>query len=113
MNLDFNAMGVTLDNYKDAVNALNDYVKSLRASAKETVATMKAGAVAKANDMISAGRITAGAKVVVRYNHKDIVGTIKSTPAVTSKNLPVVSDDFENKDKFLYVNKENFVDMAA
>ena len=113
MNLDFNAMGVTLDNYKDAVAALNDYVKSLRASAKENVANAKADAVAKANDAIENHLIIKGATVKIRYNHQVIVGTIKSTPTVTAKNLPVCSEAFANKDKFLYVAKENFVDMAA
>lgn len=113
MNLDFSAMGITLDNYKDAISALNDYVKSLRASAKENKETAKAEAISNANSAIEGHLIIKGANVMIRYNHQVIVGTIKSTPTVDAKNLPVYSDGFANKDKFLYVPKENFVGMAA
>ena len=41
-----------------------------------------------------------------------VTGTVTNTPSTDAKNIPVSSDAFANKDKFLYVPKQNFVRMG-
>lgn len=112
MNFDFAGFGVTLDNVKDFEAALAEYKKSLREAGKQATADRKASAVDACNAAISDGSIVKGATVVVMYNKTEVVGEITNTPTVDAKNLPVSSDAFANKDKFLYVPKQNFVRMG-
>ena len=112
MNFDFASIGVTLDNVKDFETALAEYKKTLRADAKQATADKKALAIDDCNDAIADGRIVKGATVIVMYNKAEVAGTITNTPTVDAKNLPVSSDAFANKDKFLYVPKQNFVRMG-
>ena len=112
MNYDFAGIGITLDNVKDFETALAEYKKTLRADAKQAAADAKAGAADACNAAIADGRIVKGATVVVMYNKTEVTGTITNTPFETAKNLPVSSDAFLNKDKFLYIPKQNFVRMG-
>ena len=112
MIFDFNSIGITLDNVKDFESALAEYKKTLRADAKQATADKKAGAADACNAAIADGQIVKGATVVIMYNKAEVVGTITNTPTVAAKNLPVSSDAFANKDKFLYVPKQNFVRMG-
>ena len=112
MNFDFASIGITLENVKDFEAALAEYKKTLRADAKQATADAKALAVDDCNDAIADGRIVKGATVVVKYNKQEVVGTITNTPTADAKNIPVSSDAFANKDKFLYIPKQNFVRMG-
>ena len=112
MNFDFTKIGVTLDNVKDFETALAEYKKALRADAKQVTADKKAGAADACNTAIANGQIVKGATVIVMYNKTEVAGTITNTPSVDAKNIPVSSDTFANKDKFLYVPKQNFVRMG-
>lgn len=112
MKFDFNAIGVTLDNVKDFEAAFAEYKKALRADAKQATADKKAGAADACNAAIADGQIVKDATVIVMYNKTEVAGTITNTPTVEAKNLPVSSDAFANKDKFLYVPKQNFVRMG-
>lgn len=112
MNFNFDAMGITLDNVKEFEAAFADYKKALREAGKKAVAIDKQTATDLANLKIREGEITKGASVVVMYNGAEVVGTVKNTPTVEAKNIPVLSDSFNNKDKFLYVIKSAFVRMA-
>ena len=112
MNFNFAEIGVTLDNVKDFETALAEYKKSLRAAGKQATADKKAAAVDACNAAIDDGSIVKGATVVVIYNKTEVTGTITNTPTVDAKNIPVSSDAFANKDKFLYVPKQNFVRMG-
>ena len=112
MNYDFASIGITLDNVKDFEAALAEYKRTLRAGAKQATADKKAGAADACNAAIADGQIVKGATVVVMYNKTEVVGTITNTPTTEAKNLPVSSDAFANKDKFLYVPKQNFVRMG-
>ena len=112
MNYDFASIGITLGNVKDFESALAEYKKTLRADAKQATADKKAGAADACNAAIADGQIVKGATVVIMYNKAEVVGTITNTPTAAAKNLPVSSDAFANKDKFLYVPKQNFVRMG-
>ena len=112
MNFDFASIGITLENVKDFETALAEYKKTLRADAKQATADAKALAVDDCNDAIADGRIVKGATVVVKYNKTEVTGTITNTPTADAKNIPVSSDAFANKDKFLYIPKQNFVRMG-
>ena len=112
MNYDFASLGITLDNVKDFETALAEYKKTLRAGAKQATADRKAGAADACNTAIADGQIVKGATVIVMYNKQEVAGTVTNTPSVDAKNIPVSSDAFANKDKFLYVPKQNFVRMG-
>ena len=112
MNYDFASIGITLDNVKDIEAALAEYKKTLRAGAKQATADRKAGAIDACNAAITDGQIVKGATVIVMYNKTEVAGILTNTPTVDAKNLPVSSDAFANKDKFLYVPKQNFVRMG-
>ena len=112
MKFDFNAIGVTLDNVKDFETQLAEYKRGLRAADKQAVADKKASAVDACNAAIEDGSIVKDATVVVMYNKTEVTGTVTNTPTVDAKNIPVSSDAFANKDKFLYVPKQNFVRMG-
>ena len=112
MNYDFASIGITLDNVKDFETALAEYKRTLRANAKQAAADAKTGAADACNAAIADGQIVKGATVVVMYNKQEVTGTITNTPTAEAKNLPVSSDAFANKDKFLYVPKQNFVRMG-
>ena len=112
MKIDFASIGVTLDNVKEFETALAEYKKELRAGAKQATADKKAGAAGACNEAITNGQIVKGATVIVMYNKGEVAGTITNTPTVDAKNIPVSSDAFANKDKFLYVPKQNFVRMG-
>lgn len=105
----FSDFGITLDNVKDFEAGFAEYKKTLKADAKQATATAKAMAKDNCNSAIADGTIVKGAKVIIKYNKQEVEGTLANTPTVDSKNLPVTSDSFANKDKFLYVAKENFV----
>lgn len=108
----FSDFGITLDNVKDFEAEFVEFKKALKAGAKQATADAKAIAKDNCNSAIADGTIVKGVNVVVKYNKQEVVGTITNTPSVDSKNLPVTSDSFANKDKFLYVAKENFVRLA-
>ena len=112
MNFDFAGIGVTLDNVKDFEAALAEYKKGLREAGKQATADRKAAAIDACNAAIEDGSIVKGATVVVVYNKTEVTGTITNTPSTDAKNIPVSSDAFANKDKFLYVPKQNFVRMG-
>lgn len=112
MNFDFTTFGVTLENVKDFEAQFAEFKKGLRADAKQATADKKAEAVEACNAAIANGEIVKGATVVVMYNKTEVVGTITNTPTAEAKNIPVSSDAFANKDKFLYVPKQNFVRMG-
>ena len=112
MNFDFTAIGVTLDNVKDFETQFAEFKKGLRAADKQAAADRKADAAAACNAAIEDGTIVKGANVVVMYNKAEVVGEITNTPTVEAKNIPVYSASFANKDKFLYVPKQNFVRMG-
>ena len=112
MKFDFSSFGITLENVKDFEAQLAEYKKGLRAADKQASADRKAGAADACNALINDGSIVKGATVVVMYNKTEVVGEITNTPTVDAKNLPVSSDAFANKDKFLYVPKQNFVRMG-
>ena len=112
MKIDFASFGITLDNVKEFETALAEYKKTLRADAKQAAVDAKALAADNCNGAITDGRIVKGATVIVRYNKTEVAGTITNTPTVEAKNIPVSSDAFANKDKFLYIPKQNFVRMG-
>ena len=112
MNFDFASIGITLDNVKDFEAALAEYKKTLRADAKQATADKKAGAVDACNAAIADGHIVKGKTVIVMYNKAEVAGIITNTPTTDAKNIPVSSNAFANKDKFLYVPKQNFVRMG-
>lgn len=109
---DFASIGITLENVKDFEVALAEYKKTLRVNAKQSVESQRASAADACNEAIENGSIVKDATVVIMYNKKEVVGTLTNTPTVTAKNLPVTSDAFANKDKFLYVPKQNFVRLG-
>ena len=108
----FAQMGITLENIKDAEAALNEYKNNLKNAEKTSAAENKITAVKAANDAIAAGQIVKGTRVKVMYNKTVVEGIVKNSPSVDNKCLPVSSDAFANKDKFLYVAKANFVSIA-
>ena len=112
MNFDFSNLGITLENVKDFEAQFAEFKKELRAADKQATADRKAGAINACNALIEDGSIVKDTTVVVMYNKAEVVGTITNTPTVDAKNLPVSSDSFANKDKFLYVPKQNFVRMG-
>lgn len=112
MKFDFTSFGVTLDNVKDFETEFAVFKKELRDANKRANADNKAVAKDNCNQAIADGSIVKGVDVVIMYNKHEVVGTITNTPSTDSKNLPVESDAFMNKDKFLYVPKENFVRLA-
>lgn len=112
MKFDFSGMGITLENVKEFESALVEHKKTLREDAKAVSDSKKADAITACNAEIENGTIVKDATVVIMYNRQEVVGTIKNTPSVAAKNLPVSSDAFANKDKFLYVPKQNFVRLA-
>jgi len=113
MKFNFSDFGVTLDNVKDFETELAEYKKSLKAGAKQATEAAKATARDNCNSAIADGAIVKGARVIVKYNKQEVEGVIANTPSIDSKNLPVNSDSFANKDKFLYVPKENFVKVVG
>lgn len=112
MNFDFNSMGITLDNIKGFELGFSEFKKALKETGKQTAAIDKQAATDLANLLIREGKIVKGASVIVMYNGNEVTGTVKNTPTVEAKNIPVVSDSFNNKNKFLYVVKSAFVKMA-
>ena len=78
----------------------------------QATADKKAGAADACNAAIADGQIVKGATVIVMYNKQEVSGTVTNTPTEAAKNIPVSSDAFANKDKFLYVPKQNFVRMG-
>ena len=112
MKFNFDSFGITLDNVKDFEAEFADYKKSLRDASKQATADTKAAAKDACNGLIADGSIAKGVNVIIKYNKNEVVGTLTNTPSVDSKNLPISSDSFMNKDKFLYVAKENFVRLA-
>jgi lipopolysaccharide export system protein LptA len=112
MNTDFMSLGVNLENIAEFESALKAYKASLKESAKATVANRKQEAVIAANRAIANGSLVAGANIVVLYNKKEVEVAVKTTPTPEQANIGVTGDALANKERFVYVSKENFVRLA-